>query len=74
MMIPYFETHITEACNLNCRGCSHFSVLAKPKHKDLGEFEKEMKRMAEIEELLEYTGFDFDFEKWQEQEDKKHGI
>ena len=50
-MIPYFETHITEACNLNCRGCSHFSVLAKPKHKDLGEFEKEMKRMAEIEEI-----------------------
>ena len=50
-MIPYFETHITEACNLNCRGCSHFSVLAKPKHKDLGEFEREFKRMAEIEEI-----------------------
>lgn len=49
-MIPYFETHITDACNLNCRGCSHFSVLAKPKHKDLGEFEREFKRLAEIEE------------------------
>lgn len=31
-------------------------------------------RMAEIEDLLDSTGFDFDFEKWQEQEDKKHGI
>ena len=40
-MIPYFETHITEACNLKCRGCSHFSVFAKPKHKDLKEFEDE---------------------------------
>ena len=50
-MIPYFETHITEACNLKCRGCSHFSVFAKPKHKDLGEFEREYARLAEIEEI-----------------------
>lgn len=50
-MIPYFETHITEACNLRCRGCSHFSVFAKPKHKDLGEFDREFKRMSEIEEV-----------------------
>ena len=50
-MIPYFETHITEACNLKCRGCSHFSVFAKPKHKDIAEFEREFKRLAEIEEI-----------------------
>ena len=50
-MIPYFETHITEACNLKCRGCSHFSVFAKPKHKDLDEFEREYKRLSEIEEV-----------------------
>lgn len=50
-MIPYFETHITEACNLKCRGCSHFSVFAKPKHKDLGEFEREYARLAEIEQI-----------------------
>lgn len=50
-MIPYFETHITEACNLKCRGCSHFSVFAKPKHKDLKEFEREFKRLSEIEEV-----------------------
>ena len=50
-MIPYFETHITEACNLKCRGCSHFSVFAKPKHKDLAEFEREYKRLSEIEEV-----------------------
>ena len=50
-MIPYFETHITEACNLKCRGCSHFSVFAKPKHKDLKEFEREFERLSEIEEI-----------------------
>ena len=50
-MIEYFETHITEACNLKCRGCSHFSVFAKPHHKDLGEFEREFKRLAEIEKI-----------------------
>lgn len=48
-MISYFETHITEACNLKCRGCSHFSVFARPHHKDLGEFDREFKRLAEIE-------------------------
>ena len=50
-MIPYIETHITEACNLNCRGCSHFSVLAKPKHKDLKEFDREFKRLSDIEQV-----------------------
>lgn len=50
-MIPYFETHITESCNLKCRGCSHFSVFAKPKHKDLKEFEREFDRLSEIEEV-----------------------
>ena len=50
-MIPYFETHITEACNLKCRGCSHFSVFAKPKHKDLKEFEREFERLSDIEEV-----------------------
>lgn len=50
-MIKYFETHITEACNLKCRGCSHFSVFAKPKHKDIDEFRREFERLAEIEEF-----------------------
>ena len=50
-MIGYIETHLTEACNLNCRGCSNFSVFAKPKHKDIGEFEREFTRIAEIEQV-----------------------
>lgn len=50
-MINYIETHITEACNLRCRGCSHFSVFAKPKHKDIEEFRREFKRLAEIDDI-----------------------
>lgn len=50
-MIPYFETHITEACNLKCRGCSHFSVFAKPHHKSLTEFDNEFRRLSKIEEI-----------------------
>lgn len=50
-MISYMETHIEDACNLKCRGCSHFSVFAKPRRKDLNEFEREFRRLAEIEEI-----------------------
>ena len=47
----YVETHITQSCNLNCKGCSHFSSLAKPKHKDLEEFRKEFQRLSEIMDI-----------------------
>lgn len=50
-MIDYIETHITEACNLKCRGCSHFSVFAKPKHKDLEDFRKEFARLSDITDI-----------------------
>jgi O-methyltransferase involved in polyketide biosynthesis len=30
-------------------------------------------RMAEIEELLDNTGFDFDLDAWEEQANKKYG-
>ena len=51
-MIDYFETHIEDACNLKCRGCSHFSGLVKKSRpKDLIEFKKEMHRLSEIEEV-----------------------
>lgn len=28
--LPYIETNIVDHCNLNCRGCSHFSNVSKP--------------------------------------------
>ena len=51
-MIRYIETHIEDFCNLKCRGCSHFSgLVAKPRPKSLEDFEKEFKRLSEIEDI-----------------------
>lgn len=46
-VLYHFEVHITDHCNLNCRGCAHFSNLCKPTFADLGEFEADMRSMAD---------------------------
>jgi hypothetical protein len=43
-----FEVALAEHCNLNCAGCDHFSPLAEPEFADLGEFEREIARLAEL--------------------------
>lgn len=45
-VLYHFETHITDHCNLNCKGCSHFSTLCTPAFADLKEFRADMLRMA----------------------------
>jgi MoaA/NifB/PqqE/SkfB family radical SAM enzyme len=40
--------HLTDHCNLNCKGCSHFSNIAKPAFADFGQFTAEFERMAEL--------------------------
>jgi organic radical activating enzyme len=42
------DTHLTDHCNLNCKGCSHFSSIANPWFADVSEFEKDMKRLGEL--------------------------
>jgi MoaA/NifB/PqqE/SkfB family radical SAM enzyme len=42
----HFEVHITDHCNLNCKGCAHFSNLCAPTFADLAEFESDMHRMS----------------------------
>lgn len=39
---------ICSHCNLNCRGCDHFSPLAQQSFYDLTQFEKDIKRLAEL--------------------------
>jgi len=43
-----FEVHLTEHCNLNCKGCSHFSPLAEKEFMDVEVFERDMARMAKL--------------------------
>ena len=46
--IEMLEIHITEHCNLNCQTCAHFSSLAEPEFASLDDFERDVKRMAEL--------------------------
>ena len=41
---PYisFEYHLNDHCNLNCKGCDHFSPLAEEKFTNYEQFEKDM--------------------------------
>ena len=45
-MIKYIETHIVDHCNLNCRGCSHFSPLALKHYKDYNEYAIEIEHLS----------------------------
>ncbi|MDR2097518.1 MAG: hypothetical protein LBP37_03270 [Spirochaetaceae bacterium] len=42
------EVHITEHCNLNCRGCSHFSSLAGEEYLDPAVFERDCARLSKL--------------------------
>ncbi len=42
----HFETHLVEHCNLNCRGCYHFSPLAKEEFLSLNEFAMDIERLG----------------------------
>lgn len=43
-----FQTHIVEHCNLKCRGCYHFSSLAKEEYLSIEEYEKDIQRLGEL--------------------------
>lgn len=48
---PYltnFVIDITHHCNLNCKGCDHFSPLAEEGYYDLEQFKKDIKRISEL--------------------------
>jgi hypothetical protein len=42
------EFHLVEHCNLNCRGCSHYSPLAKDEFLDIAQFEKDTFRLSQL--------------------------
>lgn len=43
-----FEFHLVEHCNLNCKGCNHFSPLAEEGYLSLEELDREMKQLSGI--------------------------
>lgn len=46
----HIEFNLTDFCNLNCKGCSHYSPLAPAEFEPLGELEHSMKRISEIKD------------------------
>jgi len=47
-VLHHFEVHITDHCNLNCKGCAHFSNLCPPTFADIDEFTADMNSMASL--------------------------
>ncbi|GHU05617.1 hypothetical protein FACS1894147_11970 [Spirochaetia bacterium] len=43
-----FEVHATDHCNLNCKGCEHFSSVANVKFLDINIFERDCVRLSEL--------------------------
>jgi hypothetical protein len=42
------EFHLTDHCNLNCKGCGHFSSLAPPHFADIQQYERDIKRLSKL--------------------------
>lgn len=53
--LKYLEIHLVDHCNLNCKGCGHFSSLSPPAFLDISEFEDDLiqlkKHFKEIGQL-----------------------
>lgn len=40
--------HVTDHCNLNCRGCTHFSNISPKRFADLGEYRAQLDRLVHV--------------------------
>lgn len=47
-MIPILHFHLTDHCNLNCRGCDNFSPLAPKTYMEVDVFEADCRRIAQL--------------------------
>ena len=45
--------HVTDHCNLNCKGCEHYSSISEPVFADLGETVRDLERLAELFDGIE---------------------
>lgn len=49
MILNCLEVHISDICNLNCRGCSHFAnIETEPNYPSFDEFDKDLRRMKSL--------------------------
>lgn len=55
--IHLIEYHVVDHCNLNCKGCAHFSPLANPWYARIEDFEKDLKRLTSLIEIERFCLF-----------------
>jgi len=51
--LRYVEIHLADHCNLNCKGCGHFSPMADVRFIDLDQYSADLKRMSDLFEIIE---------------------
>lgn len=49
----HLDVHVTDHCNLNCRGCEHYSSISEPVFADLANTVRDLERLAELFESIE---------------------
>lgn len=49
----HLDVHVTDHCNLNCRGCEHYSSISEPAFADLDRTVGELERLAELFDGIE---------------------
>lgn len=47
-ILPYLEFNLTDHCNLNCKGCTHFCAIANQNYLAIDSFYRDIKRLADI--------------------------
>lgn len=53
LKVPFkIDVHVVEHCNLNCKGCSHYSPVAQKEFLDPKEYEKVLPYLARIEKSI----------------------
>ena len=46
--LPYLEFHLADHCNLNCKGCDHFSPIAEKRFADLNDYKRDIKQLQRL--------------------------
>lgn len=46
--LRYLEFHLTDHCNLNCKGCGHFTPLAGKTFADLNDYIRDLKQLQKL--------------------------
>lgn len=49
----HLDVHVTDHCNLNCRGCEHYSSVSEPVFADLEATVKDLTRLSQLFESIE---------------------